>query len=187
MVAYHSSNMILVQLFKSRKDTHHLEACNIITQRLKDRVSLVYLRILDNECNKEDKKLTKKKWGVTYQLVPPHMHRRNTAERAIHTFKVHFLTILAGVSNDSPRHLWDLLLSQAELTLNLLWQSSSNPNVSAWEHSPIEHPTTPPHKWVPLASAPLSTPRLTSACCSNSVTKTVGAQVSHLCTTIIST
>jgi hypothetical protein len=62
----------------------------------------------------------KKKWGVTYQLVPPDMHRRNAAERAIRTFKAHFLGILTGVSGDFPRHLWDLLLTQAELTLNLL-------------------------------------------------------------------
>ena len=44
----------------------------------------------------------KKKWGVTYQLVPPDMHRRNAAERAIRTFKAYFLTILVGVSLVTP-------------------------------------------------------------------------------------
>jgi hypothetical protein len=52
MVVYHSSNAILVQPFKSRKDTHSLEAYNVIIQRLKDRDLLVDLQILDNECNK---------------------------------------------------------------------------------------------------------------------------------------
>jgi hypothetical protein len=32
---------------------------------------------------------------VEYQLVPPHCHRRNDAERAIHTFKEHFVAGLA--------------------------------------------------------------------------------------------
>ena len=63
------------------------------------------------------------------------MHRRNAAERAIRTFKAHFISILAGVAHDFPSHLWDLLLPQAELTLNLLRQSLRNPSVSAWEDS----------------------------------------------------
>ena len=73
------------------------------------------------------------KWKVRYQLVPPNMHRRNAAERAIRTFKAHFIAILAGVARDFPRNMWDKLLPQAELTLNLLRQSSLNPAVSAWE------------------------------------------------------
>ena len=62
------------------------------------------------------------------------MHRRNTAERAIRTCKAYFLAILAGVADDFPRHLWDLLPPQAELTLNLLRQSSANPKILAWGH-----------------------------------------------------
>ena len=60
------------------------------------------------------------KWKSKYQLVPPHTHRSNAAERAIRTFKAHFLSILAGVAPDLSRNIWDLLLPQAELTLNLL-------------------------------------------------------------------
>ena len=61
MVVYHSSNAILVQPFKSRKDTHRLEAYNIIMQRLNDRDLLMDLHILDNKCSKECKKLMKEK------------------------------------------------------------------------------------------------------------------------------
>jgi hypothetical protein len=61
------------------------------------------------------------------------VHRRNRAERAIRTFKDHFLAILAGVDPKFPAYLWDLLLPQAELTLNLLRQSLINPQISAWE------------------------------------------------------
>ena len=69
-----------------------------------------------------------------FQLVPPDIHRQNAAERAIRTFKAHFLTILAGVAPDFPRHLWDLLLPQTEMTLNLLRQATANPAISAWEY-----------------------------------------------------
>ena len=62
------------------------------------------------------------KWKVKYQLVPLDMHRRNTAERAIRTCKceAHFISMLAGVDDDFPSHLWDLLVPQAEMTQNLL-------------------------------------------------------------------
>jgi hypothetical protein len=48
------------------------------------------------------------------------MHQCNTAESAIQTFKAHFLSILAEVDPNFPKNIWDLLLSQAEIKLNLL-------------------------------------------------------------------
>ncbi len=50
------------------------------------------------------------------QLVLPHVHRRNAAKRAIHTFKDHFLAILAEKSMSFPANCWDLLIPQVELT-----------------------------------------------------------------------
>jgi hypothetical protein len=41
---------------------------------------------------------------------------------------------MAGVAEDFPENLWDRLLLQAEITLNLLRQSNSTPNVSAYAH-----------------------------------------------------
>ena len=83
MVAYHLSNVILIEPFASRKDKHRIVAYNIIMQRLKDRNLLVDLQILDNKCRKEYKATMKDKWGATYQLVLPDLHRRNAAERLI--------------------------------------------------------------------------------------------------------
>ena len=125
IVAYHSSNVILIEPFASRKDKHRISVYNIIMQRLKDRNLLVDLLILDNECSKENKATVKEKWGVTYQLVPPDLHRRNAAERVIRTFKAHFLAILAGVAIDFPPHLWDLLLPQTELRRSQRWCGKS--------------------------------------------------------------
>jgi hypothetical protein len=71
---------------------------------------------------------------VEYQLVPPHCHRRNAAERAIRTFKEHFVAGLSSVNPTFPLHLWDRLLPQAEITLNLLRTSRLHPQLSASAH-----------------------------------------------------
>jgi len=71
---------------------------------------------------------------MVYELVPPGCHHRNAAKVAICIFKAHFLSILAGVSKDFPMNLWDRLLPQAEITVNLLRQSNATPTVSAYAH-----------------------------------------------------
>jgi hypothetical protein len=71
---------------------------------------------------------------MNYQLVPPHLHGKNNAERAIRTFKEHFTSGLATVYPAFPIHLWDRLLPQAEITLNLLRSSRLHPQLSAAAH-----------------------------------------------------
>jgi hypothetical protein len=61
---------------------------------------------------------------VEYQLAPPHCHRRNAAERAIRTFK----------DPNFPLNLWDRILPQVEITLNLLRTSRLHPQLSAAAH-----------------------------------------------------
>ena len=58
--------------------------------------------------------------NVDFQLIPPSVHHQNAAERAISTFKNHFIAGLCSVDKDFPLHLWDCLLPQALLTLNIL-------------------------------------------------------------------
>ncbi len=67
------------------------------------------------------------------QLVPPDTPCWNLAERAIQTFKSHFITILAGVNSSFPMSLWDRLVPQAVITLNLLRQANKMPSVSVYE------------------------------------------------------
>jgi hypothetical protein len=57
---------------------------------------------------------------IDFQPVPPHIHRRNAAERAIRTFKNHFIAGLCSTDATFPLHLWDRLLPQAMISLNLL-------------------------------------------------------------------
>ena len=72
------------------------------------------------------------KHNIDYQLVPPHLHRRNMAERAIQTFKNHFISCLCTAPPGFPAAEWDRLLPQAEITLNLLRNCRYNPALSAY-------------------------------------------------------
>jgi hypothetical protein len=72
------------------------------------------------------------KQGIDYQLAPPYIHRRDNAERAIKTFKNHFIPGLCSVDPNFPLKLWDKLLPQETITLNLLRKSRINPRMSAY-------------------------------------------------------
>jgi hypothetical protein len=91
------------------------------------------LQTLDNEASAALKHFFTAN-GVGYQLVPPHCHSRNAAERAIRTFKEHFVAGLSSVDPTFPLHLWDRLLPQAEITLNILRTSRLHPQLSAADH-----------------------------------------------------
>ena len=135
MIAYHcDSNTILQAPFVNRKDKHRIRAYNSIMQRLTEKGHQVDVQILDNEVSTEFKKTIVNDWNVTYQLVPPTIHRRNISEQAIRTIKAHFISVLAGVDPTFPKFMWDNLLVQTELTINLLRQATLNPSMSAWEY-----------------------------------------------------
>lgn len=71
---------------------------------------------------------------MTYQLVPPDDHRRNVAEKAIQTWKDHFVAVISGTADKFPLHLWCQLIPHMERQLNLLRQSNGNPKISAYAH-----------------------------------------------------
>ncbi len=88
--------------------------------------------ILDNKVSEAYKAEIKK--NCTIQLVLPGNHQQNLAERAIQTFKNHFKAIIAGVDNNFSMNLWDRLLPQTVLTVNLLQRSNIAPIVSAYQY-----------------------------------------------------
>ncbi len=98
---------------------------------------------MDNEASAELKAEIKK--NCTIQLVPPDNYRQNFAERAIQTFKRHFKLVLSGVDDSFSMHLWNKLLPQTILTLNLLQQSNAAPTVSAYQyvHGSFDYNKTP--------------------------------------------
>jgi hypothetical protein len=76
-------------------------------------------QILNNQASAEYKAPIKAS-GMTYELVPPEEHRCNMAEKAIQTFKDHFVGVLSGCAPSMPIHLWCQLLPQVERQLLLL-------------------------------------------------------------------
>jgi hypothetical protein len=90
------------------------------------------LHILDNKASIELNTAIKK--NCTIQLVPPDNHRRNLAKRAIQTFKNHIEAIIQGVDNSFPMNMWDKLLPQMTLTLNLLQQSNTVQTISVYQY-----------------------------------------------------
>jgi hypothetical protein len=88
-------------------------------------------------------------WQIQVNYVPPNSHRANRAERAIQTAKNHFIAGLASVDPDFPPDVWDELLPQGEITLNLLRMSRITPNISAYQqvcgaYDFQKHPMAPP-------------------------------------------
>jgi hypothetical protein len=128
------SNSILLEPKKSRHETEMIRAYDTLVSRLLRCGVHPKNHVLDNEISTKMKDHIKDKYGFTVELVPPGCHRRNAAEVAIHNFKAHFLSVLAGASTSFPPNLWDHLLPQTEITLNLLRQSNATPTVSAYAH-----------------------------------------------------
>jgi hypothetical protein len=131
LILYHYDlNAILVEPMKNRSDAEALRAYDALYENLTARGLKPSLNILYNEVSKALKKAITKT-GATYQLVEPGNHRVNAAERAIHTFKNHFVDGLCSTDPQFPVSLWDQLIPQAVLTLNLLHTSHSNPQLLA--------------------------------------------------------
>jgi hypothetical protein len=118
---------------KSRSASEWVEAYDTIHQELTVKGFKPKLQTLDNEASAALKNFFTAN-DMEYQLVPPQCHRRNAAERAIRTFKEHFVAGLSSVDPTFPLHLWDRLLPQAEITLNLLQTSRLHPHLSASAH-----------------------------------------------------
>jgi len=132
------SDAILVEAMRNRTAGEMIKTYNKLIERLKACGILPKHHILDNEISDEFRGAIKKH-NMTYELVPPHDHRRNLAERAIQTWKGHFISILCGVDEDFPMHLWCRLLPQAEMTLNMARKSRLVPTISAYAHLHGQH------------------------------------------------
>eukprot|EP00804_Cyclotella_cryptica_P003621 CCRYP_002237-RA/>CCRYP_002237-RA protein AED:0.34 eAED:0.34 QI:0/-1/0/1/-1/1/1/0/435 len=126
------SSAILVKPIKNRTDPELTCANSSLITRLHRSGVFPRKHVLDNKISNTMKTLITDTYKMTYELVPPGCHRRNAAEVAIRNFKSHFLSILAGVADDFPMKLWDKLLPQAKITINLLQQSNATPMVSAY-------------------------------------------------------
>ena len=94
----YDSNAILQSPLKSRKAEDITAAWEKCHKRLTQHGHKSHLHLLNNEISSVMKHAFEKH-DVAFQLVPPHQHRHNAAERTIRTFKNH---LLAGYSYMLP-------------------------------------------------------------------------------------
>ena len=154
----HDSNAILVHPLKTRQASEIATAWKTLHARITTHGHEIKNFILDNEFSQELKQALKKN-TISYQLVPPNVHRRNAAERAIRTFKAHFMAGLATCDPDFPITEWDRLLEQAEMTLNMLRTAKCHPKLSSYAyiigpHDFKKNPLAPPGTKVVIHKKP---------------------------------
>ena len=127
------SNSIWAEPMKNRTEGEIMLARRRALARMKQCGIKPKHQVLDNEASAAYKKDIAES-GMTYELVPPNNHRRNIAEKAIQTWKDHFISVISGTDNNFPMHLWCQILPQAERQINLLRQSNVHPKISAYAH-----------------------------------------------------
>jgi hypothetical protein len=151
MLCYiYDCNYIKVVPMKSRSASEWVKEYGSIHQELTVKGFKPKLQTLYNEASTALKNYFTPQ-NIDYQLVPPHCHRRNAAERAIRTFKEHFVTGISSVDPSFPMHLWDRLLPQAEITLNLLRTSCRHPRRCCTVWCWCYHP----RRWCGISCGPL--------------------------------
>jgi hypothetical protein len=105
MVAIHlNANYIFVKPMRSRLKEEMIRAYKKIINRMKAAGLGLRKHTLDNEASDAFKQYTRQQ-QIQFELVTPGNHRHNQAERAIQTFKAHFISILAGIDNKFPLSL----------------------------------------------------------------------------------
>ena len=62
------------------------------------------------------------------------MHHRNLAGKGIKTFKGNFQCVIYGVDDSFPLNLWERLIPQTEIQVNLMWQENATPKKYAYAY-----------------------------------------------------
>ena len=134
LIGFHyDANSIIAHPVKNRKGPTLIQAWEHLHHTFGKAGVAPDVWILDNEIS-YDLKTAFDINNTKFQLVPPHSHRRNAAERAIQTWKNHFKAGLASAHPNFPLSEWDRLIPQSNITLNLLRTARANPALSAYAY-----------------------------------------------------
>ena len=107
----YEANAIPVRPTKNKRDACIVTAYHDIYEYLESVIQNPTLNVTNNEASKAVQTYIKSK-NVDWQLVEPDNHRVNDAERAIQTFKNHFLAGLATVDKAPPSNCGAIFLSK---------------------------------------------------------------------------
>jgi hypothetical protein len=123
----------MAEPIKNNKAAELVRSFQVMEKKLTSRGLKPKLMTLDNEASHSLKDYLDDQ-HINFHVVPPYFHRRKAAERAIHSLKDHLIAGLCSTDKAFPMHLWDRLLPQAILALNMLCTSRINPKISAATH-----------------------------------------------------
>ena len=124
-----SSNSIQAEPIANTKDETIIKVFREKLEYLKKRGFKPRFNILDNIASKAIIKYLKEEAEIGVQLVEPHNHRVNAAERAIRTFKSHFIAGLCTCNDDFPLVLWPQLVPHAQDTLNMFEHTQNSRHI----------------------------------------------------------
>jgi hypothetical protein len=132
-VLYHYELSAILVTAIANVDGHSIyEAYKEVFKSLEAKGHKPKMNVMDNQATKLiNKFLTKKECNL--QVVEPHNHRVNAAERAIQKFKDAFIAALATTDCNFPLQLRNKLAPQVQDTLNLLRELRINPIILAYE------------------------------------------------------
>eukprot|EP00804_Cyclotella_cryptica_P014198 CCRYP_005618-RA/>CCRYP_005618-RA protein AED:0.40 eAED:0.40 QI:0/0/0/0.5/1/1/4/0/613 len=116
------NNAILVRALTDQTDKSLIAVFRDVYEYLTDCGFQPKLNVMDNQCSTK----------AAIQLVNPDNHRVNAAERAIQTWKEHWLSSMGTLDPTCPIQLWCQFIEQGKGTLNLLRVSHVNPKLSAY-------------------------------------------------------
>jgi hypothetical protein len=126
------ANYIKSYPIKSRHRTELIKAYDDVYTFLRTRGYRPQLHKLDNETSKDVESFIADN-NASHQYTPPDIHRTNPAERAIRTWKNHFVSIRAGTPSTYRLSNWCKDLEQTDITLNMMRPCTQNPKLSAYE------------------------------------------------------
>ena len=139
---------IHVQPLTDRSAVSHVKAYRLAIEFFKTKGHVIDIARLDNETSVQLETFLRDA-SVPFQYVPPEDHRSNRAERAIQSFKNHFISVLATIDDTFPMAHWDELLLQTELTLSFLRPFAGNTKISSYQgihgvpYDWLAHPMAP--------------------------------------------
>ena len=124
-VAYaYDPNYIFAVPIKSTTTKDIMDAFTAVYNRLDTHGFKPTFAVADNQAATAIKAFMTSQDGRV-QFVEPNNHRANAAERAIQTFKNHFISGLCTTDANFPLQLWNYLAEQAEITCNILRRCES--------------------------------------------------------------
>ena len=105
---------------------------------------------LDNETSTLLEQFLEVEAKVDHEYISAGSHRANKAERAIQTWKNHYIAGIASADPEFPMNRWSDLNEQCEITVNTLRPFAENALISAYEgifghkYDFLSHPIAPP-------------------------------------------